>query len=343
MAKILFIGDPHLKISRFELAKQFLAWLNKLILEQQPDWIINLGDTFDTHAVLRSEIMTEFMAHVDFCLNNTTADYDYLLGNHDMYKPNDARYHALKHLKNRVSRFNIIDEITVKEEITLVPYLHDNKQFPKQTTSICIAHQEFKGADYGDITTKNGVDASSIDGASIIISGHIHKRQQLNAGSTEVLYVGSPFPQSASDINQIKGITIFDTETFEQQFFPCPLPSWRGIKFTIDEQYSIDNMMTDLESNFQDENKDHWVIEITGPKAEIMGCLGSQKCKNLLAGKDIKIKTIFTDKEKRKLRIEASSMSSIVNEYIDKVYKGSLDKNILKDLAIGIAKKASDG
>lgn len=332
----MFIGDPHLKINRFELAKQFLTWLNELVKKHKPDRIVNLGDTFDTHAVLRSEIMTEFLNHVDFCLANTDADYDYVLGNHDMYKPNDARYHALKHLKNRIERFNIIDEITEKDEITFVPYLHNPADFPKHTKSICIAHQEFKGADYGDITTKNGVDASSIKGASIIISGHIHKRQQLNAGSAEVLYVGSPFSQSAGDINQIKGITIFDTETFNQEFIPCPLPSWRGIKFTIDEQYSATDMLSDLEANFADENKDHWVVEITGPKAEIMGTLSSKKCKDLLAGRDIKIKTIFTDKEKRKLRIEAVSLDKIISEYVDKVYNGSIDKSKLKSLAADI-------
>ena len=62
--KVLFIGDPHLKIGRFDLAVSFLTWLNKLIVEQKPDLVVNLGDTFDTHAVLRSEVLNEFMNHV---------------------------------------------------------------------------------------------------------------------------------------------------------------------------------------------------------------------------------------------------------------------------------------
>ena len=64
MSRILFIGDPHLKINRFDLATKFLTWLDALIEKEKPDLVVNLGDTFDTHAVLRSEVMNIFMAHV---------------------------------------------------------------------------------------------------------------------------------------------------------------------------------------------------------------------------------------------------------------------------------------
>ena len=105
----MYIGDPHLKITRFDLAKQFLAWIDGVIIKHKPDLVVNLGDTFDTHAVVRSEIMTEFIRHVESV--NKTCPYIYLLGNHDMYKPNDNKYHALKHLKGKMKEFTIIDEL----------------------------------------------------------------------------------------------------------------------------------------------------------------------------------------------------------------------------------------
>jgi predicted MPP superfamily phosphohydrolase len=64
MAKILLIGDVHLKITRFDLCKSFLNWLNLVIEQEKPDLVINLGDSFDSHAVLRSELMEEFKQHV---------------------------------------------------------------------------------------------------------------------------------------------------------------------------------------------------------------------------------------------------------------------------------------
>lgn len=337
--KVLFIGDPHLKITRFDLSKQFLTWIDSIIVKHKPDLVVNLGDTFDTHAVLRSEIMTEFMNHVDRA--RKVAPYVYLLGNHDMYKPNDAKYHALAHVKGKIDNFIVIDEIVNLYDMTFVPYQHDITKFPTQTLPICVAHQTFKGADYGDITTKDGVDASSVLGAEVIYSGHIHKRQTLDAGRVRVLYVGSPFSQSASDINQLKGVSIVDTSTLKEEFIYCPLPVWRGVRYDLSPTFSVEEMHEDIVHQLND--TDHWVIEITGPKAEVLGYLGSKKGKSIVTGRDVKIKTVFTDKEKRQVRIEALSLDHIVSEYIDKVYSGAIDKDTLKSKANEVFKSLNNG
>jgi DNA repair exonuclease SbcCD nuclease subunit len=337
--KVLFIGDPHLKITRFDLAKQFLSWINGVVSTHKPDLVVNLGDTFDTHAVLRSEVMTEFMKHVDAC--RAVAPYVYLVGNHDMYKPNDAKYHALSHLVGKLNNFTIVDTVQDLYGMTFVPYCHDPESFPKKTLEICVAHQTFKGADYGDITTKDGIDASSIQDVQIIVSGHIHKRQILESGGREIRYIGSPFSQSASDINQLKGVSIIDTATFKEEFIVCPLPMWKGVKYELSPSFTAEDMHEDLIHQLND--KDHWVVEITGPKAEVLGYVGSKKGKSIVTGRDVKIKTIFTDKEKRQVRIEATSLSSIVSQYIDKVYSGSIDKETLKSKAVQIFDEINKG
>lgn len=325
--RVLFIGDPHLKITRFDLAKQFLTWINDVVVRHKPDLIVNLGDTFDTHAVLRSEVMTEFMRHVDECLR--VSPYVYLVGNHDMYKPNDSKYHALGHLIGKIPNFYVVEEARDLFDMTFVPYIFDPNAFPRSSLPICVTHQTFKGADYGDITTKDGVDPDIISGCQLIVSGHIHKRQTIRSqGGIEVRYVGSPFSQSVSDINQVKGISIIDTETFEEKFIESPLPMWKGLKYDINPSFSLDQLHEDL--TYQLNDKDHWVVEITGPKAEIVGYLGSKEAKTLFLDKDVKIKTVFTDKEKKKVRIEAVSLNHIISEYIDKVYSGSIDKDLLK-------------
>ena len=334
MAKILFIGDPHLQINRFDLAKQFLAWVNKTATELKPDLVVNLGDTFDTHGVLRSEILTEFVWHVEHVYAEGIP-YVYLIGNHDMYKPKDAKYHALKHFVGKMRHVHIIDEVQDLFGMTFVPYQIDPSNFPKKTLSICVAHQTFIGADYGSIATKDGVDASTIEGCELVISGHIHTRHsipQRDGRGAIVAYPGSPFSQSVEDIDQVKGLLLFDTETFREQFIECPLPSWRGLRYEINQQFSIQDLYEDLLRITG--SKDHWTIELTGTKAEITSYLDSEKHKNLVSGIDVKIKPNYLDKEKRKLRIEARSMDQIVSDYIAKVYSGSLDKELLRTKAL---------
>jgi DNA repair exonuclease SbcCD nuclease subunit len=329
--RVLFIGDPHLKINRFDLALRFLSWLNKLIEEQKPDLVVNLGDTFDTNCVVRSEVMTEFMNHV----NHTLAldiPYVYLLGNHDLYKIGDYKYHALKHLVGKIPNLHIVDAIQDLFGMTFVPYQHDNSQFPSTTLPIVVAHQTFTGADYGAIREAAGVDPGRLLDCEIVISGHIHTRQRLvgEDGGCDVLYVGSPFSQSASDVDQVKGITLFDTATYTETFIQCPLPAWRKLSAVVSQCMTIE-MIHGMLLKLIMGSEDHWVLELEGPKAEIVGYLCSNEYLSAIRGVDVKVKTKFVDKEKKKLSIEAKSMEYILSEYITKVYSGSINKDTLKE------------
>lgn len=329
---MLFIGDSHLKINRFDLALQFLAWLNKTIAEVKPDIVVNLGDTFDTHAVVRSEVLCEFMKHVDQVLA-LGIPYVYLLGNHDMFKPSDSKYHVLEPFKNKIKNFYVVDEIQELFGMTFVPYQHNPANFPRQTLPVCVAHQTFIGADYGSIRDSIGVAPGSVQGCELLISGHIHTRQRvISESGPEVLYVGSPFSQSASDVDQVKGITIIDMATYQETFIQAPLPSWRRLHIVVSQSNTLDHVQQMVEQDVKG-SKDHWVIELEGPKAELVGYLGSKQYKEVIKDVDVKVKTTFTDKEKKKISIEAKSMESIISDYIVKVYSGSLDKTKLLEVA----------
>ena len=321
--RALFIGDCHIKINRFDLGLRFLNWLNQLIEEQKPDLVVNLGDFFDTHSVVRSEVMTEFMNHVDKVLK-LDIPYVYLLGNHDFYKPSDSKYHAVKHLANKIPNLYIVDTIQELFGMTFVPYQYDGANFPKQTLPIVVAHQTMIGADYGPIRATEGVDASSIEGCEVIVSGHIHTKSVLGS----VIYVGSPFSQSAADVDQVKGITIFDTDTYAEKFIQTPLPMWRRLHVVVSQSTGLDVVHALIKQDISG-SKDHWVLELEGPKAEIVGYLDSKEYSEAVSGVDIKVKSKFTDSEKKRVAIEAKSMEHILSEYVAKVYNGSVDKEEL--------------
>lgn len=318
----MFLGDPHLRINKFSLATQFLTWINKLIAEQKPDLVVNLGDSLDTHAVIRSEVLNELMNHI-YHVVDLGIPYVYVAGNHDYYTPKDSKYHALLPFKNRIDNLYVVDEPQDLFGMTFVPYLVDANDFPKKTQPICVAHQTFLGADYGPVNALDGVDANTIS-ADIIVSGHIHKKHNLG----KVVYVGSPYSQDASDVNQIKGITTLDTDTFEFSFTQTPMPSWKSVKLTMDGQSSSSIIHSQLEQATSDRTKnDHYLLELTGPKPEVVRYLESAQYLKLIKGLSIRLKTVFTDKERKKVSISAVSMEQILAEFVDRVYSGSLDKD----------------
>ena len=329
--KLLLIGDPHLKISRLELSKSFLSWIDGVILDKKPDMIINLGDTFDTHAVVRSEILCEYVDHVK---RNNHIPYMYIVGNHDMFRPNNSKYHVLKSFKGIINNFTIIDERTDIDDITYVPYIHDFENFPKHTKKVCVAHQTFVGADYGYYRPDVGVDADKIS-AEIIISGHIHKRQTFG----KVVYPGTPFSHDLNDINQEKGVMLFDTDTYQSEFIYSPFPRWRGIKICMSSVESVDELHVNIENSIND--VDNWIIDVTGPRAEIMHYLDSKRWLNLQKKHSVRVRPTYTDTNRvERKKISAISMSDIVCEYIDNIYDGVLDKSVLKDAATQLLNNA---
>lgn len=320
--RVLLIGDPHLRINKFSLATQFLTWINKFIEEQKPDLVVNLGDALDTHAVIRSEAINELMSHI-YHVIDLGIPYVYLKGNHDQYTPKDSKYHALLPFKDRIDNLFIVDEPQDLFGMTFVPYLADGNTFPKKTQSICFAHQTFLGADYGPVNALEGVDANTIS-ADIIISGHIHKKHDLG----KVVYVGSPYSQDASDANQIKGISIFDTDTHKFSFTQTPMSVWKTLTYTVGGEESIATIHSSLEQALSNTITDnHYLIQITGPKAEVVTYVESAKYLKLVKGLSIRLKTVFTDKERKKVSINAASMEQIISEFVGKIYTGSLDKD----------------
>lgn len=331
--KALIVGDMHLKISKFDLSCRFLEWIGETVEKVKPDIVINLGDTFNDHAILRSEILSQFRKHVKVV--SALTPYFYILGNHDMYKPSDSKYHALETLKD-IENFKVVDTVVNLNNlgITMVPYIHDYKQFPLKTNPICIAHQTFVGADYGYHRPDIGVNADEMN-AEIVISGHIHKRQTFG----KVIYPGTPFAQNVDDINQQKGVMIFDTNTYSYNFIPSPFPLWKGMRFELSQDFDVNELAKTVK--YDTNEIDNWVIEIIGPKAEVIAYMDSKEVAQLKEKRSLRFKPEYNDKDKQmKVKIKASSMGDIVKEYVDKVYQGSIDKDVIKSKALEVLEKS---
>lgn len=315
--KILFIGDPHLSINNFQQSIDLLRWIEDVARQHKPDIVCNLGDTFHNHAVLRSEIMKEFSNHV----KNIDAPYWYVLGNHDQYKPKDSKYHALQSFN--ISNLKVFDSVENIDDITIVPYVQDTSLFPINTNRICITHNTFTGADYGFKFENFGIDSDKVS-ADIIISGHIHKQQTFG----KVIYTGTPIAHNASDVDEVKSLLLFETSTFQKTWINSPFPMWKSLDITISSTLSLDGIDAYISQKTDNINK--WVIKIHGPKDEINSYLKGEKYARTSSGKNLMIKIVDTDGNKRaKITINSTSPLDVINEYVEKVYDGGIDKQLI--------------
>lgn len=319
MTKILLIGDPHIRHTHLKEGEDLLGWIEEVLEETKPDLVINLGDTFDDHAVIRAEVLCAVSRHIDR-VSAMKIPMTMLLGNHDMWKPSSSQYHALEVLKGK-PLLTVADSILVQDGLTYVPYLPDPKDWPEVKTRIAITHNTFIGADYGFKLSSDGIALDSIS-CDLVASGHIHKPQCIQSGleHSRLLYPGSPMCLSAGEADQIKGLTILDSKTLETSFIRSPFPIWRTLDFHVGLQSDMNLNETDM-----------WIVRLIGPRAEVKAMLDSKEIKDLKRKIHINFKTEFTDSVKSsKVSITAPTVAMMTDQYIDKVYVGSLCKEDLK-------------
>lgn len=319
MTNIMFIGDPHIRHTHLKEGADLLAWIESVADEHRPDLIVNLGDTLDTHSIIRSEVLSLVNSHVRRVVD-MKIPMVMVLGNHDMWKPNCSKFHALEVFKG-IKGITVADSVVELDGVTYVPYLPDLSDWPEIKTSIAVTHNTFLGADYGFTTaTRDCIDIdATVFLADIVVSGHIHKRQSLRNGS--IIYPGTPTSLTASDANQTKGLMFLNTQSLLTKFVESPFPIWRSIDVEVHEAW-------DLKIN----TADRWIVRVTGPRAEIRALLESKYVEDLRRQVQISFRTQFTDAVKTsRAQIVAPTVYSMAEQYIDRVYDGALDREKLKN------------
>lgn len=217
--KILYVGDYHSKLSNLKDCESLMKYIIKLGKEQKVDKIIFLGDQFDTHAVIRVEIQ-EFWRKSLVKLSKVCKTY-LMVGNHDMKGDKESTSEDMSSMNvfdvdsNKMKNIFIINKPTVIEGgIGAIPYRKDERQFlrecdelmEKGARKVLLAHQTFTGATYDNgFYAEEGIEPSLIPQESIV-SGHIHKGQQIG----KCWYVGTPKWDGVNDANLDKGLWVVD-------------------------------------------------------------------------------------------------------------------------------------
>ena len=219
MRKLLVIGDVHAVPKELDECAKLVDFIIKTAVKEKVDSILFTGDIFDTHAVIRVEVLNfwkEQFSKMRFEHNLTVSC---LIGNHDRpgsKQAEEVNLHSLSSLS--WWGVEIFDEPKViYENIGVIPYTHDKNKFVKWCKELykkgivetTFAHQTFVGAMYeSNFPAPDGVDQDLVP-QNTIISGHIHKKQQIG----KVNYIGSPRWRKKSDANEQKYISLF---TFDE-------------------------------------------------------------------------------------------------------------------------------
>ena len=208
--KVIAIGDPHFKVKNIPKVEIFIEKLLVLIKNENPDFIIVLGDLLHNHERIHSLVLNKAY---DFIERLRIEAFTYILvGNHDLI--NNQQFQTENHWMNGMKEWDnvkVVDKTCIRNhgnhKFVFCPYVpvgRFNEALATldeswQDVSCIFAHQEFYGCKMGAIISEEGDKWNT--NLPFVISGHIHVNQKLETG---VYYPGSAmqhaFGESAHNI-----------------------------------------------------------------------------------------------------------------------------------------------
>ena len=146
-----------------------------------------------------------------------------IVGNHTAYYKDTNEVNTIDLLLKEYTNITTYSETTSIEvggcNILLVPWINEeNKEMSlglikKSKASVAMGHLELNGfvATRGHVMD-HGMDMDPFKKFKKVYSGHYHTRS--NVGN--IYYLGNPYEMFWNDCQDLRGFTIFDTETLEQ-------------------------------------------------------------------------------------------------------------------------------
>jgi len=313
--KIIFIGDPHIKVSNLPEVEIFMERIINLATEQKPDLIVIAGDLLHNHE--RIHVLALNKAYEMVNNMRLIAKTYILVGNHDMcnnqqFLTSNHWMNGLKEWHNTIIADKVLSETIRGQKFVFIPYVPPGKFVDALDTldsdwkeaSCIFAHQEFFGCKMGAIVSSEG-DKWPLDYPNVI-SGHIHSRQQIQPN---IYYSGSALQNAFGESKKnIIACLTFENGKYHNNEVDLKLPRKKILYMDVEE---ID---TYIPANTQD----HVKVTVSGSFSQFKALKRTKKYKDLVKNG---IKIIFKPNNVREENITTCQGS----------FKTILDKLVLDD------------
>lgn len=292
MAKILCIGDLHIKPENFNNILLLSTFIEDLVRKENVDAICVMGDILHTFEKIKLDsinLATTFFEKL-YMLN---VKLFIIIGNHD-YANNEeflSSRHAFNSLKIWKNTY-VIDNVTEHKingiNFCFLPYVKDGRVCEALLTkNLCppylnikafFGHSDFLGTSINKIS---GTQADKWDESwPLSINGHLHNHEKIGEN---LIFVGTPMQHNFGDFSE-KTISIFEFgDKFVERRFSTNLPKKYIVNLSCGEflEYKIPEKYESIK------------IKINGEKKEIDRVI---QIKNIHEIKDkLKIEKIYTD------------------------------------------------
>ena len=208
---------------------------------------IHLGDAFDNRKSIDFWALNWAKENVYDKFRDLGITVYQIVGNHDAYYKNTNQVNSVESLLKEYDNIVPISSPGEYEvaglKTFMIPWISsDNREetlekISKTKSKAAFGHLELNGFSvYPGSVQKEGMDVSFFDKFRIVCSGHYHTR----SNNGKVYYLGNPYQIYWNDVNDKRGFSFFDTETFELEFMENPYTLFEKIYYE-DQDHKLFN------------------------------------------------------------------------------------------------------
>jgi len=261
-----------------------------------------------------------------------------IVGNHDIFFRNSTIINAPELLLNDYQNIKIYSspkEICIAGMNSLIlPWIcSDNEEetfnlIQETKAKVVFAHLELSGfsAYPGHIMT-DGLSVEKFEKFEKVFTGHYHTKSD----NEKVFYLGNPYQMFWSDVDDTRGFHIFDTDTYELEYFKNPYNIFERI-------YYEDSNIKQIDSSIL---KDKIVKVIVRKKTNQLNF--DKFLDKIVKSSPLDLKVVeiidVDDEDVDCEEISAEDTLSILDKYVEEAEFG-LDKTIIKKLLRDVYKEA---
>ena len=182
--------------------------------------LIDMGDTFDSRKGV--DFFTLSWAKDNYYDRLKNIDIYTIVGNHTAYYKNTNHINAVDVLLREYNNVHIIPEYQELSfdglNIAMVPWINQENErntyssLAKSKCPVVMGHLELNNFYANNLyKNENGASRAPYKKFEKVFSGHYHHR----SNQDNIYYLGNPYEIYWSDLEEVRGFHIFDTETLE--------------------------------------------------------------------------------------------------------------------------------
>ena len=209
--------------------------------------VIDMGDTFDNRKNIDFWSLEWCKKNYFDRLRDMGIELISVVGNHTAFYKNTNEINTIGLLLREYDNINVIVDPTEVRvdglEVLFVPWINtDNvdlsyQKIKETKAKVVMGHLELNGFyAHEGYTMEGGADILPYEKFDRVFSGHFHTR----SSDGRIFYLGNPYQMFWNDVNDTRGFTIFDTETYEIEYINNPFNLYEIIYYNDTPRQLVD-------------------------------------------------------------------------------------------------------